>query len=169
MIEEIKTKGANIKWDVLPDVFYSLVNTYIKSLIREGKFVDNPEQEFTGFIEWFNKRITNEIDKLKTETGKEKKIIARDNIIKDFNENKETILNIFDVTKTINDIKKIFINKYNSAIRTKQFISEPDGSLKVTAPEGYVAVDHVGNMVKLVDRLEFSKANFAVSKGEKFK
>ena len=31
---------------------------------------------------------------------------------------------------------------------------------KVTDPEGYVAVDRLGNAVKLVDRLEFSRANF---------
>jgi hypothetical protein len=30
-----------------------------------------------------------------------------------------------------------------------------------TSPEGYVAIDHIGNAVKLVDRLEFSMANFS--------
>jgi hypothetical protein len=169
LIEDVRVKGDKIKWEALPDVFYTLVNTYINTLIREGKFVEDSSQSFDGFKEWFDKRITNEINKLKTESGKEKKIQAKNEIIGNFNANRENILNIFDVTKEINDIKKIFINKYNSAIRTKQFISEPDGSLKVTAPEGYVAVDHLGNMIKLVDRLEFSKANFAVTKGDKFK
>jgi hypothetical protein len=169
LIESVRAKGSTIKWDVLPDIFYTLVNTYINTLIREGKFVEDAEQSFDSFINWFDTRITNEINKLKTEAGKEKKIQAKNNIIEDLNTNKQTVLNIFDITKEINDIKKLFINKYNSAIRTKQFISEPDGSLKVTAPEGYVAVDHLGNMIKLVDRLEFSKANFAVTKGDKFK
>jgi len=40
--------------------------------------------------------------------------------------------------------------------------------LVATNPEGYVAVDHKGNGIKFVDRLEFSRANFAVDKGEKF-
>jgi len=169
LIKEVKIKGESINWEALPDIFYTLVNTYINTLIREGKFVEDAEQSFNGFIDWFNARIMNEINKLKTEAGKEKKIQAKDNIISNLNVSKKTVLNIFDITKDINNIKKIFINKYNSAIRTKQFISEPDGSLKVTAPEGYVAVDHLGNMIKLVDRLEFSKANFAVTKGDKFK
>ena len=34
----------------------------------------------------------------------------------------------------------------------------------VTNPEIYVAVDRMGNAVKLVDRLEFSTANFTLSK-----
>ena len=79
------------------------------------------------------------------------------------------VINIFNLTRKIEQAKKIFITKYNSVIKTKQFITQPDGTLKVTAPEGYVAVDHLGNMIKLVDRLEFSKANFAVSKEQKFK
>ena len=40
--------------------------------------------------------------------------------------------------------------------------------LVASNPEGYVAVDHEGNGVKFVDRLEFSRANFMVDKGDKF-
>ena len=32
---------------------------------------------------------------------------------------------------------------------------------KVTGEEGYVASDKIGNAVKIVDRLEFSRANFS--------
>ena len=39
------------------------------------------------------------------------------------------------------------------------FIQRGNG-FEVTNPEGYVAVDRLGNAVKLVDRLEFSRANF---------
>ena len=35
---------------------------------------------------------------------------------------------------------------------------------KVTNPEGFVATDRIGNVVKLVDRLEFSRANFTIAK-----
>ena len=35
---------------------------------------------------------------------------------------------------------------------------------RVTAPEGYVAVDKVAGAVKLVDRLEFSRANFTMDR-----
>ena len=37
-------------------------------------------------------------------------------------------------------------------------------TVKVTAPEGYVAVDRVAGAVKIVDRLEFSRANFTIAK-----
>jgi hypothetical protein len=44
------------------------------------------------------------------------------------------------------------------------FIRTDDG-FKVTAPEGFVAVDRLkGSAVKLIDRLEFSQANFNAAK-----
>ena len=44
------------------------------------------------------------------------------------------------------------------------FLRTPKG-YKVTAPEGFVAVDNKAGAVKLVDRLEFSRANFTMPKG----
>ena len=43
------------------------------------------------------------------------------------------------------------------------FIRTENG-YRVTAPEGFVAIDQTGNAVKLVDRLEFSRANFNAAK-----
>ena len=41
---------------------------------------------------------------------------------------------------------------------------QTDKGWRVTNPEGFVAVDTMGNAVKLVDRLEFSTANFTLAK-----
>ena len=44
------------------------------------------------------------------------------------------------------------------------FIRTSDG-YRVTSPEGFDAIDKIkGNAYKLVDRLEFSRANFTVAK-----
>ena len=42
-------------------------------------------------------------------------------------------------------------------------VTMPDGrKFKVTAPEGFVAIDHLSNdAVKIIDRMEFSRANFS--------
>lgn len=156
-------------WTALPNNFYVLANTYINTLIRQGKFVEDPEETFNGFIEWYGSRMDKEIEKLKTEAGKQKKIEGKNKAIEYFNTNKMPVVNIFNLSKKLADLKKLFFNKYSAAIKTKQFLTQPDGTLKVTPGEGFVAVDKSGNMVKLVDRLEFSRANFAISKEEKFK
>ncbi|KKL74285.1 hypothetical protein LCGC14_2066460, partial [marine sediment metagenome] len=42
------------------------------------------------------------------------------------------------------------------------FVSDGKGGYKLTKQEGFVAVDHLTNKaVKLVDRLDFSRTNFA--------
>lgn len=156
-------------WTALPNNFYILANTFINTLIRQNKFVEDPEEAFNNFLAWYSSRMDKEIEKLKTESGKQKKIEGKNKAIEYFQTNKMSVINIFNITKKLADLKKIFFNKYSTAIKTKQFITQPDGTLKVTPGEGFVAVDKSGNMVKLVDRLEFSRANFAISKEEKFK
>ena len=156
-------------WTALPNNFYTSANTFINTLIRTGRFVEDPEETFNKFIEWYSNKLDKEIEKLKSDAGKQRKTTAKNKEIEFLNTNKISILNIFNITKKLADLKKIFFNKYSAAIKTKQFLTQPDGTLKVTPGEGFVAVDRVGNMVKLVDRLEFSRANFAISKGEKFK
>ena len=45
----------------------------------------------------------------------------------------------------------------------RTFLKTANG-FKVTSDEGFVASDKVGNAIKLVNRLEFSRANFALAK-----
>jgi hypothetical protein len=53
------------------------------------------------------------------------------------------------------------IDKLNHVDGLKTFLKTKDG-FEVTGQEGFVAIDHLGrNSLKLVDRLEFSKANFS--------
>ena len=67
------------------------------------------------------------------------------------------------ITKFIKKIFNLLLKKINSVKATKQFV-KTDTGFKVTNPEGYVAIDNDGQAVKLVDRLSFSKDNFAAVK-----
>ena len=169
LIDAAATAGGRVKWDEIPDNAYTFLNTFINSLIRQGRFVEKPEEEYNNFVQWITVKANKDIEKMKTEKGKIQKQQALDSFLTKLESSKMGVLNLFNLTKKLEQAKSMFIAKYNSAIKTKQFLTQPDGTLKVTAPEGYVAVDHLGNMVKFVDRLSFSAANFAISKGEKFK
>lgn len=62
---------------------------------------------------------------------------------------------------TLVDAKEMIINKMNQAGRIGTFLRTRDG-FKVTSPEGFVAIDHLSNSaVKIVNRMEFSRANFS--------
>jgi hypothetical protein len=57
--------------------------------------------------------------------------------------------------------KQMIINKMNQAGHISTFLRTAKG-FKVTGVEGFVAIDHLsGGAVKIVDRLEFSNANFS--------
>ena len=144
----------------------ALLNVYVNSEIKTNRFLENPEKSYEAFVEWTQGKIDKRIEKLKSVKGKEKATLAGQQQRANIESRKQDIINLFRVSKLFADAKMIFVNKYNSAIyTTKHFVDDGQGGLKVTAPEGYVAVDRIGNGVKLVDRLEFSRANFAMDKG----
>ena len=158
-----KADSIRIDYDNIPSV---LLNTYLNAEIRTGQFVDNPAISFKAFQKWYQLKVDKKVAKLKSEKGKEKAMAAGAEQMNLFNQKKQDIINIFIVSKLLSDAKMIFVQKYNNAIyNTKHFVDDGQGGLKVTAPEGYVAVDRIGNGVKLVDRMEFSRANFAMDKG----
>jgi hypothetical protein len=138
------------------------IKTYNNSKVRAGEKITNTVQHVAGFIHYMNDYYQKEEDKKKSPAGKaavkEKKMqsfgpIVRTPLIQ--------LKMIFDFMNLIVDAKMIVISKMNSAATINTFLRTRAG-LKVTSPEGYVAVDHLtGGAVKLVDRLGFSQANFS--------
>jgi hypothetical protein len=63
------------------------------------------------------------------------------------------------------DAKMQILKKLNSVRQLTDTFVRTSNGYKVTAPEGYVAIDRIsGNAVKLVDRMEFSFNNFTAIK-----
>ena len=56
--------------------------------------------------------------------------------------------------------KTIVINKLNQASSLGTFLRTRNG-FRATNQEGFVAIDNINGSIKLVDRMEFSKANFS--------
>ena len=166
LVNQSDTVNDNINYDDLPS---DLLNIYINSEIKSGKFLDNPEESFQGFLDWYSSRIQKKIDNLKSEKGKARATENARQVMQLMNNRRSDIVDLFKVSRLLFEAKNIFIQKYNSAVyNTKHFVDDGSGDLVVTNPEGYVAVDHAGNGIKFVDRLEFSRANFAIDKGDKF-
>jgi len=69
-----------------------------------------------------------------------------------------TIASYFNLLKA----KDFVIKKLSSVNTFGTFLKTEDG-YRVTAPEGFVAIKS-GRALKLVDRLEFSRANFTAAK-----
>ncbi|MBT7623751.1 MAG: hypothetical protein HN595_04410 [Flavobacteriaceae bacterium] len=162
VLEKIKQADQiKINYEGLPSSF---LNIYINSEIRVGEFLNNPLKSYDNFLNWFQGKIDKKMEKLKSDRGREKLRIKSEEETNNITSNKENIINAFKLSKLLAEAKTIFITKYDKAVATKHFIDNGDGTLRVTKAEGFVAVDHTENGIKLVDRMEFSKNNFNAGK-----
>lgn len=139
-----------------------IINTYNNTKVRAAERITDTNKHVNGLIDYVNLRYSKEIDKRKSEKGKQAQIDKRDNLLKFFDSsNKKNLKLVFDLQNAIVDSKLIIINKLNSLNNIGTFVKTNQG-FKVTNPEGFVAIDRLqGGAVKLVDRLEFSTNNFS--------
>ena len=139
-----------------------LTKTYINTYVRAGESIKNTSAFVDGLIGYINTKYKKDEDKLKTEKAKEAVRQKKKNIMGYFaNTPKAQIVALFDLYNLIVQAKLMIVRKLDKAKSIGTFLRTADG-YKVTEQEGFVAIDHVGkNAVKLVDRLQFSNANFS--------
>ena len=141
------------------------LKTYNNSKVRAGEIIKNPKQHAAGYVKWVENSIQKQIDKVKSDKGKEKYTNMQKEYVRDFKKHVNNLTQIITFQNLLVDAKMQIVKKLNSVKGlTDTFIRTPNG-YKVTNPEGYVAIDRVGGKaVKLVDRMEFSFNNFTAIK-----
>jgi len=115
------------------------------------------------FGEYYENILQAEIDSKKTEAGKKKYKDALKKNMNIINRNKQALYFAIASHVTLQNAKNFLVNKLSEIQSIGHFLRTPNG-YKVTAPEGFVAVDRGAGAVKLVDRLEFSRANFTADR-----
>jgi len=138
-----------------------LIEQFNNTFVRSNTIITDTEQHVRNLINWIENRYQKEIDARKSERGKQTQRDKLSKILKFFSrENKRSLKKMFDLQKAIVSAKLALINKLNSIKHIKSFYVTTNG-FKSTGPEGYVAIDKLGdNAVKLVNRHEFSTNNF---------
>ena len=141
------------------------LKTYFNYFIKNsnsgmGKVAIMQEQ----FRDYFNNILQAEIDAKKTPRGKERFIRAQKDGLRFIDRNKRALYFAIASHITLGTCKNTLLQKMNQIQSIGNFMRTSKG-YRVTAPEGYVAVDRVAGAVKLVDRLEFSRQNFTMPKG----
>jgi len=139
---------------------FDLLNIYVNVNIRGGSESLSAE----SFIKWLDNRLEGEVAGMKSERGQENKKRQKDEIIKKFTESGKSIDGMFKLRESLRVSKMIILRKLEKVEGMSTFI-KTDNGFRVTKQEGYVGVDRLTNSaIKIVDRLEFSKANFSVPK-----
>ena len=140
------------------------LKTYFNFYIKNSKSgMDKVRVMQAGFRDYYENILQAEIDAKKTDRGKEKYIKAKAEGLRFIDRNKSALYFAIASHISLANAKNFLISKLAQVQSIGHFLRTPNG-YKVTAPEGYVAVDRVAGAIKLVDRLEFSRANFTVEK-----
>ena len=152
------------------DDYTALLKTYINSEIRAGRFLEDTSISSEEFVSWISGKFVKDIEKLKSEKGKEKKTTQMKDTLSALKKLKPSIKNAFEITKIIANLKNNLIKIFNEITQNDllgTYLEDAPGEWQTTAPEGFALsrVDDDGAQItKLVDRGEFSAANFGTGK-----
>jgi hypothetical protein len=162
-LNHIKSADIGSFLDVLNNnaVITDYLVRYINSNIKKNINVFS----LSSFKCWLLDRIDMEKSKLKSKLGKDRREEKKKKIFEFLSGNEDNVKSMFEVRGHIMKIKNIFVKKINTMYDVGVFF-ETGGNLEKTQPEGLVVVSTKNNVVKLVDRFEFSRKNFIVSSNQ---
>ena len=142
----------------------ALLKVFFNTKIRAGIHLSDTKKLQKEFHEYYIDRVVKEMDAKKTDKGKQKFKDFKKEAEKIFKKKSKEVYFTIATYLGIVDTKAMIIKQLEKVKGIGTFLRTADG-FKVTAPEGYVAIDSKdGSAVKLVDRLGFSHANFTIAK-----
>ena len=138
------------------------LKTFFNTYIRQGTKIEGTSRLVNNFEVYFRDRIKKEVASKKTAAAKQKYEEILEVGMKILRPNREGLYFAIATYITLQSAKAVLLRKLNTIQSIGSFLRTKNG-YKVTSPEGYVAIKGSG-AVKLVDRLEFSRANFNMAK-----
>ena len=139
-------------------IFKQFFNTYI----RGGRTIPATNKVVGDFAKYYASLIDKEISTKKTPAAQKKWETVKNDGMKFIAANQRSIYMTVAAYKNLTAAKLMVIRQLEKVKDIGTFIKDGNG-YRVTAPEGFVAIKS-GRAMKLVDRLEFSVANFTVDK-----
>jgi hypothetical protein len=160
-----RTSSMTLNRIATSEIFNVQIKTYNNTKVRSGEHIKDTTEHAKGLLKWVEDKLNKEIIAAKREDTKLKRQAEKNEIMRFYRSNFAELVKIFDIMNMIVDSKNIIIKKLQQMRQVTGAFLRTDDGFKVTNPEGFVAVDRLkGNAVKLVDRLEFSHANFTAQK-----
>ena len=138
------------------DKLAPLMAQYNNANVRAGDYTS--PRVVHGFIPFIESKYRKDIEKLKTPAAIEKRTTAKDEMVEFIKNNHDKLTFAYEAFSLMVTAKMLIVSKLNKLASMRTFVQQGN-SLRATTPEGFVAVQDK-RVVKLVDRLEFSRNNF---------
>jgi hypothetical protein len=140
--------------------FLIRLKAFNNTKVRQGRPINNARKHVSELIKYFREHYKKEAEKRSSDKGKQAQLDKAKKLMVYFDNHKNNLIKIYEIVMLLTSAKNMVVNKLNQAGSIPTFLRTTSG-FKVTDQEGYVAIDKVGGAIKLVDRMEFSRANFS--------
>ena len=147
------------------DTFLIQIKTFNNTKVRSGQAISNTAAHTRELIKWVEDKMNKEVIAAKKEETKLKRQAEKNEVMRFYRTHQKDLEMIFTLQNHLVEAKNMIVKKLQQIRQVTGSFLRTDDGFKVTNPEGFVAVDKLkGNAVKLIDRLEFSHANFTATK-----
>ena len=141
--------------------FLIRLKAFNNSKVRQGTLITNERKHVSELIKYFREYYKKQSDTRKSDAGKQAQLDKMKLLMSYFDNHSSNLVKIYQIVTLLTSAKGMIVDKLNKAGSMPTFLRTKNG-FTTTSQEGYVAIDHMkGGAVKLVDRMEFSRANFS--------
>tara|TARA_B100000131_G_scaffold235667_1_gene227656 strand:- start:1851 stop:3029 length:1179 start_codon:yes stop_codon:yes gene_type:complete len=135
---------------------------FFNRYVREGKKPIGVRDTVAGFAKYFSDSLDKEVASKKQKKTQDKYLEIKNKGLRFISANQNSLYMTVASYYNLQAAKQFMINRLQKVNTFGTFLKTENG-YRVTAPEGFVAI-RSGRALKLVDRLEFSRANFTADK-----
>ena len=143
----------------------SFVKTFFNAEIKASRTINDPKAALKSLGQFYHEKMNKEVSKMKSvqkQAERRKQLYDGLTYLED---NEQRFHAMFALYRKIQESKQLVIDALDKLESFKTYVQTENG-YRVTSPEGYV-LHHGGDMIKLVNRVEFSFINFTLDKSWK--
>ena len=159
LVDNMGTTG-NAKYHVA-----SYLKQFFNAEIKESRRINDPKVALKSLGAFYHEKMNKEVSKMRSVQKQAERRKQLYDGLTYLEENEKEFHAMFALYRKIQESKQLVISALDKLEKFKTYVQTENG-YRVTAPEGYV-LHHGGDMIKLVNRVEFSFINFTLDKSWK--
>ena len=140
----------------------SYLKQFFNNEIKEGRSISDSQKAIKSIGEFYRTKMNIEVEKMKSVQKQAERRKQMYDGMAYLEDNITEFDAMFTLYRKMQENKEIVIKALDNLETFRTFV-QTDKGYKVTGPEGYV-LHHDGDMIKLVNRIEFSYNNFTLAK-----
>ena len=143
----------------------SFVKQFFNAEIKASRTINDPKAALKSLGQFYHEKMNKEVSKMKSVQKQAERRKQLYDGLTYLEENEQRFHAMFALYRKIQESKQLVIDALDKLESFKTYV-QTDNGYRVTSPEGYV-LHHGGDMIKLVNRVEFSFINFTLDKSWK--